>query len=33
MNFYYCYLYLRTSFPKINDYRDKIHESLQNFSL
>lgn len=33
MNFYYCYLYLRASFPKINDFREIIHAALQNFTL
>jgi hypothetical protein len=33
MNFYLCYLYLRAAYPQINDYRDKIHRSLESFSL
>jgi hypothetical protein len=33
MNFYLCYLYLRTAYPQINDFRDKIHKSLEQFSL
>jgi hypothetical protein len=33
MNFYYCYLYLRTAYPKINDFREKIHKALESFVL
>ncbi len=33
MNFYLCYLYLRSEYPQINDHRDKIHRWLESASL
>lgn len=33
MNFYLCYLYMRTAYPQINEHRDKIHKCLEGFAL
>lgn len=32
-NVYYCYLYLRTACPQINNYREHIHKLMEGHFL